>query len=248
MTVNELVARLFELYPKELAADYDNAGLLVGDGNDEIRKTVVALDCTPAAIEYAASIGANLIVTHHPVIFHGEKSVTSGDRVYELIKNGISCIAMHTNFDTAEGGVCDILCKRIGMESVTPFMTGEGIAIRVGEFPNSLSAHELASRLKAELSCTVRYSDAAKSIKRVAVCAGSGSDFIRDVMGAKVDGYISGELEHYDFLDPIPMGISVFDCGHFETERISVEVLKGAVEEITGGATVEYKNSEIKVI
>lgn len=248
MTVKELEAKLFELFPKELAAEYDNVGLLVGNPEDEIKGVAVALDCTKGVIEFAKKIGANLIVTHHPVIFQGIKTATEGDIVFELIKNGISCIAMHTNFDSADGGVCDALANALGITNVTPLETNEGVVIRKGELTTPLSADDFAKLIKQRLSSNVKYADCGKTIKTVALCSGSGSDFLCDAISIGTDAYVSGEIKHHLYFEAILNEISIFDCGHYESEVIAIEVLKNAIKSVFDGLVEKYLHNEIKTI
>ena len=248
MTVKELEAKLFELFPEELAAEYDNVGLLVGNNNSEVQSIVVALDCTKGAIEFAKKIGANLIVTHHPVIFQGIKTATDSDIVFKLIKSGISSIAMHTNFDSANGGVCDALANALGITNVAPIVTSEGVTIRKGELEFPLSADDFANIIKQKLGGNVKYADAGKLIKTVALCSGSGSDFLYDAMSCQVDAYVSGEIKHHLYFDALNNNISVFDCGHYESEVVAMNVLKNAVESVFNGKVETYCHNEIKTI
>ena len=248
MTVRELEAKLFELFPKELAAEYDNVGLLVGDGDSEVRGIAVALDCTKGAIEFAKEIGANVIITHHPVIFQGVKTAIEGDIVFELIKSGISCIAMHTNFDSANGGVCDALANALGITNVAPIVTSEGVIIRKGELCTPLLADDFAKFIKQALGGSVKYADCGKMIKTVALCSGSGSDFLCDAISYGADAYVSGEIKHHLYFEATNNNISVFDCGHYESEVIAMDVLKNALKSIFSGKVEIYCHNEIKTI
>ena len=118
MTVNEVYEFLDEKFPFNTARSYDNPGLLVGDGNDKVTGVITCLDCSDEAIDKAVEIGANLMVTHHPLIFKPLYSVTSDSLVYRLIRNGISLISAHTNLDVGDGGVNDSLCNAIGLKNV----------------------------------------------------------------------------------------------------------------------------------
>ena len=113
ITVNNVLDFLTTEYPPDTARDFDNVGLLVGDGNSTVTKAMVCLDCDINAVKAAKEQGAGLIVTHHPVIFNGLKAVTAGSVVYELLSGGISVISMHTNLDIAVGGVTENLCEAI---------------------------------------------------------------------------------------------------------------------------------------
>ena len=118
--------------PKELAEDFDNVGLLVGDENAEVKGIMVSLDCFDEVIDRAEDLGANLIVTHHPIIFDPLKSVTADTLVYKLISKGISVISMHTNLDQADGGVNDVLCEALGLYDVEELITSDGFSMRKG--------------------------------------------------------------------------------------------------------------------
>ncbi len=247
MKVKELEARLFEIYPKELAAEYDNIGLILGDAEAEVSGVVIALDLVNDAIVLAKEKGANVIVTHHPAIFSGIKNIYKGSAVYLAIENGISVIAMHTNFDSAKGGLCDILAEKIGFENTLNFKTSDGTGIRTVLMDSPISADELASVLKEKLVTNVKYV-VGKEIKKIAICSGNGSGFWDDVKTSDADAYICGELKHHMFLEALEKGISLFDCGHFETEIICLETLERIVKEIGIQNVSTLKFNKIKSI
>ena len=248
MTVKELEAKLFELYPKELAAEYDNVGLLVGNPDDEISGVAVALDCTNGVIEFAKEMGANLVVCHHPIMFTGIKTAIKGDITFELISSGISLIAMHTNFDSAKGGVCDILAEKLGIVKVMPLETAEGVTIRKGELDSPISADDFAKLIKTKLGGNVKFADAGKLIKTVALCSGSGAGFVYDAINCGADAYLSGEIKHHLFYEGLENGVSIFDCGHFESEVIATDALQKAVESVFDGKSFKYIHKEIKTL
>ena len=248
MKVKELVLKLFELYPKELAADFDNVGLLVGNPDDEIKGVTVALDCTIGAIDFAKKIGANVIVCHHPIMFSGIKTAVKGDITFELISSGISLIAMHTNFDSAKGGVCDILADKLSIINTTPLETEEGVTIRKGELSSPLSPKDFAILIKEKLGGNVKYADSGRNIKTVTLCSGSGSSFVYDALISGTDAYVSGEIKHHLFYEGLQNNVSIFDCGHFESEVIAVDELKNAVMSYFEGRVEKYCHNEIKTI
>ena len=126
MTVKDIFDFLNKKFPTETACDFDNVGILVGDPETQVEKAVVALDCTPSAVNTALKNGCQLIITHHPVIFAHLKRVLAGSAVYEVIKNGISVISMHTNLDVGIGGVNDCLCTALSLENVTKVSAADG--------------------------------------------------------------------------------------------------------------------------
>lgn len=235
MKIQELCDALTARYPARLAADYDNIGLLVGDGEKEITAAVVSLDVTPEAIALAEKTGADLIVTHHPVIFGGLKTVTPGSAVWDLVTRGIAAVAMHTNLDAAEGGVNDILCETIGLCEVTGLCpVADGFSLRRGVLPASMDAASFAKALKKALGGTVSYTDGGKPICTVAVCSGAGGDFLGDALAAGADALVTADVKHHLYGEARRAGISLFDCGHFETEDLIVEPLADTVRALTG--------------
>ena len=224
MTVNNILDYLKEKYPLDTACDFDNVGLLVGDGNAAVTKAVVCLDCDINAENNANEIGANLIITHHPVIFGGIKSVTAGTVVYEAIKSGISIISMHTNLDIAVGGVTERLCEAIGLTNVKEFISHDGFLIREADC-DIHDADALAQRIKQGLGGAVKYADSGREIRRVLVCSGSGGNYLGDVIWGGYDALISADIKHNVFIDAVNAGVTVFDAGHYASENVIVKPL-----------------------
>lgn len=217
-------------YPLETACDFDNVGLLVGSGDTQIDKALICLDCDLSAVSFAKNSGIHLIITHHPVIFDGVKSVLEGSVVYELIKNNISVMSMHTNLDIADDGVTVALCKKIGLKNIKPYIASDGFVIRSAEcgFEN---AEALAVHLKKTLGGAVRYTDSGRAISKVLVCSGSGGDFLSDAYSGGFDALITADIKHHLFIEAANCGISLFDAGHFETENIILEPLDSLLSE-----------------
>lgn len=248
MTVREIYDYLNSLYPVSTACDFDNAGLLVGDPETEVKKALISLDCTLNTVKKAAENGCQLIITHHPVIFEPLKNVLSGSVVYELISNGISVISMHTNLDIADGGVSDSLCKAMGLTEIKPYTASDGFLLRCGAI-SPVSAESFAERLKTALGGSIKYVDGGRTIEKVLVCSGSGGEFIEDAINGGFDALVTAEIKHHQFILAATGGISVFDGGHFNTEDIVIEPLKtvlsekfGSVEFITDHSnSIKYK-------
>ena len=247
MTVNKILEFLSEKYPLETACDFDNVGLLVGDKNTTVTKAVVCLDCDINVVNYAKSIGAELIITHHPVIFSGLKSILAGGVVYELVKADISVISMHTNLDIAEGGVTESLCSAIGLKNVKPFVAHDGFLIREAEC-DICDADSLAEHIKRQLGTTVRYADSAKTIRRVLVCSGSGGNYIGDVINGGYDALISADIKHNVFIDAVNSGVAVFDTGHYQSENIIIKPLCELLSNKFGDIKFEQINNNIKFV
>lgn len=226
MTVKTIFDFLNEKFPTDTACDFDNVGLLVGDPNAEVKKAVVALDCTPSAVNTALKNGCQLIITHHPVIFDPLKRVLAGSVVYEVIKNGISVISMHTNLDVGIGGVNDCLSSALTLNNVTKVAVEDGYLLNVGELSSPLYPDDLAVYIKEKLGGAVKYVGSEKQIKRVLLCSGSGGSYITEVKKHNCDALITSDVKHNQFLDAERFGVSLFDAGHFNTEDIVIEHLK----------------------
>ncbi len=224
MKVNDIFKFLNCLYPCDTALPYDNPGLLVGSGENEITNVLISLDCTFDTVKIALENNCNLIVTHHPVIFDGLKSVTDTSVVYTLIKNSISVISMHTNLDMGKGGVNDSLCEKIGLYNIEQITDSEGFILRKGEIA-PLSCDALAQQIKASLGGAVKYSDNGKKISKVLVCSGSGGDYIHLAKELGLDALITADVKHNIFTLAANLDIAVFDAGHFDTEDVIVEPL-----------------------
>lgn len=224
-TVNEVFEYINSIAPFEKQCEWDNSGLIIGDKSSKIAKIGVVLDITAEAVNYAAEKGIELIVSHHPVIFRGIKTVFSSDPTYLLIKNGISAICTHTSLDIAKGGVNDALAEALGFKNAYPLSeNGETEMVRVAEI-SAISGAELAKLCSEKLSTCAAMADSGKIIKKVALCGGAGADFIHDAANSGCDAYITGEAKHHEFLDAKAMGITLISAGHFETENPVVAVL-----------------------
>mgnify|MGYP002229604867 CR=1 FL=1 len=157
----DLYSAIDQFAPFSLSMDFDNTGILVGDRHQPVSKVLLALDCTIDVVNYAKEIGAQLIITHHPVIFHPIKRVNEDSVVYHLIRSQIAVISAHTNLDIAEGGVNDVLAQAIGLQNI--FRTGiywtllHKVIWAVSEFFQILfSASEFAALIKESLHARKR--------------------------------------------------------------------------------------------
>lgn len=233
--------------PFALALSFDNCGMLVGDENREVSTCVIALDMTADLIEFAKQKKADLIITHHPIIFEPLKSVTADDMVYRLIQSGISVICAHTNLDLAVGGVNDSLSDRLELKDVANFANCENIG-RVGLLPREMSAPEFASYIKEKLNTpTVSYTDCKKPIKSVALVGGEGSDFFMD--SKKYDAYLTGEVKYHIYSYAKNAGIQLFTAGHYHTEAVVLTPLKERLQnEFATLDFIVYDNCETQYV
>lgn len=229
MTISELYALIDrEIAAFSLAADWDNSGLLVGDPQAQVESALLCLDITLPAIRQAQKAGAQVIISHHPVIFHPLRSALAGSPAYALIEAGIGAICAHTNLDVARGGVNDCLAEAIGLQNIRPLEEGAPESLgRMGELPAPLSAGELAAWVLERLhpGAGVRFVDGGRPIRRVAVCGGAGSD-LWESLPAGVDALVSSEFHHHEFLGCQAAGLTAVDAGHHDTERVVLAPLR----------------------
>lgn len=230
-TVTHIYDAIDRLAPFWLTMDFDNTGILVGDRNREVSCALLALDCTPAVVEQAKQLGAQLIVTHHPVIFHPLKQVNEDAVVYQLIRSDIAVISAHTNLDIAQGGVNDALASAIGLRDCRGLellneQTGAWLG-RIGTLPEPLSPEAFAAHVKVCLNASsVKFAAAPRVIRTVALCSGSGADCLDAAISAGADALLTSEVKQHEYLAAAAAGISIFDAGHFDTEDIVIEPLR----------------------
>lgn len=222
MRVIDIFSFLNATFPVDTAEEFDNVGILIGDGEVCVSSCIVALDCTGAVIQKAISQGAGLIITHHPVIFDPLKTLTAHSIPALCIKNGISVISMHTNMDKGAGGVNDALCAALGLENVKTILALDGFPLRTGTLPCEMSGDTLGEYIKTRLGGSVRYNATDKKIKTVAVCSGSGGGYLFDAVSTGADAFITGDIKHNVFTDAQNMDFPLFDAGHFYTEDVIV--------------------------
>lgn len=236
---SEIIGKMEEWAPKNLAESWDNVGLTVGNPETSIHKVLVALDVTPEVIEEAITEKAGLIITHHPMIlFQKIKSITTdtplGRKLYRLIGNNIAAYAAHTNLDIAKGGTNDVLAKRIGLTNVQILEetsrnekgVAEGIG-RMGDLPDAMKFGQLASLLRERLGLdSIRLVGRAdKLVKRIGLCTGSGAEFLETAYRQGADAYITGDIKFHEAQRALEMGICVADATHYASETLIVPVI-----------------------
>ncbi len=251
ITVNDVLKVLFDFAPKSLALSYDNPGFLVGRGEREVKKVLVALDITGDVIREAKDTGAELIVSHHPIIFNAEKSITdetvTGSLVLSLAEEGIAAICMHTNLDSARGGVNDILADLLGIENAKPLDPVEDGTVGIGRFGEIRRETELSEFLAfvcEKLPCEgVRFHNAGKPVKKLAVGGGSCGDYIVEAARLGCDTIVTADIKHNQFLDARELSINAIDAGHFATENIVCEKICEIIRESFPSLTVSVVES-----
>ncbi len=208
------------------AMDFDNPGLLVGDFKAEVDTVLLSLDITPAVVREAAELGAQLIVSHHPVIFQPLKNLSSDSVPYQLACKRIAAICAHTNLDMAAGGVNSCLAERLQLKNIGMLKEYENSGLAealVGETDRAFAPREFAAFVKEALCCDgLRYTDGVKTITKVGLCGGGGADLIYAAAQSGCQAFVTGESKHNILLDAENIGITLVDAGHFATEDVVI--------------------------
>lgn len=227
-TVQNILDFIETLAPRELKMDWDNVGLNCGSRSASVTKILVALDPFEHVCQEAVDIGADLIVTHHPLIFRpipmvtDDAAITRG--IMNLCRHGISHICAHTNLDCADGGINDVLAETLGLENVEKLGAYGGM-MRCGEV-QSQSVADFLAHVKNKLNCPgLRYCDGGKPVHKVAVGGGSCSDGLMDVIYAGCDTFVTADVKYNTFWDAAEQGVTLIDAGHFYTENPITQVL-----------------------
>lgn len=251
MTVNELNLYLNEKIPRSLSCDWDNDGLMCcSDGERNISKVLFCMDVTTDAIDHAIKNGFDVIISHHPLIFKGIKSV-SGDfgipsRIIKLIKSGVSVMSFHTRFDAVDGGVNDALAEAFGLADVEKIACDGIEFMRVGNLPQKMSLEDFVHFAKERLNCEhIRYAVNYDTVHRLALVGGSGGDYIREAVLAGADTYLTGEIGYHRLTDCKDSQINLIEAGHYFTENISLKNLSSFVLEADPTIHCEFYESNL---
>lgn len=229
-TVAEIERLVGGIAPYALAEEWDNVGLLLGSAGASVTRVLVALDLTDGVLAEAGALGAQVIVTHHPIMMAARRRVTDADRegrlMLALARAGVAHIAAHTNLDAAPGGVNDTLMALLGARDVR----GEG-CVRAGSLPEGTTLGELARRAERQLRGPVRvYGAADTPVTVVGCCSGAGSGEIAQAKALGANCFVTGEVKHHHALDALAQGVCVIEAGHFETENPVCEVLRNGLQ------------------
>ena len=240
MTVNEIIHFLDSEFHPEYQEDYDNSGFLLGNPDCECTGALVALDLTPAVVDEAVSLGANLIVTHHPFIFSGIKRITpanaTGRAIISLIKNDIAVYAAHTNLDNLKDGINGILAFQLGLTDchiLRPLQSASSPDIgagMMGTLPYPMPTTSFLEQVKMTLGLPfLRVSDiVTPSVSRVAICGGAGSFLIDDAIRQQADIYLTGDMKYHDF-QRAEGRITLADIGHYESEQFGKQLIYSVI-------------------
>ncbi len=249
------MTRVFDIFefidgfaPFDSAMDFDNVGILVGNEQAPVDRCLLALDVTLDVINEAKSLGASLIVSHHPVIFEAIRALRHNSIPHGLARNEISVICAHTNLDMSPFGVNSCLAEAISLRDLTALANYESkIGPRpeglIGVLENICNCHEFAALVKDRLGCAgLQYTPTDRGIRRVAICSGAGGSLIGTAISEGVDAFVTGEIKHHEILIALQHGICVVDAGHFKTEDVVILPLAKKLSENFDG--VEFIKSK----
>ena len=230
MKVKDIIAAIEAFAPACAQAEGDNTGLQVGSPEQEVHGVLIALDCTPALVEEAASRGCDMILTHHPLLYHPLQTVDPeecvGGSIYAAVKHGCAIYAAHTSADRVKGGVSWTLAERLGLKNVCtlePDEEGLGFGI-VGDLPEPKSSLEALKLVKEALGLpALRHSAPVEGpVTRIAACGGSGTSLVGKALNSGAQLFVCGDITYHHFF--APQGIMLADAGHFETEVGIVDI------------------------
>lgn len=237
MRCYEIMECLENLSPKSYAMDWDNVGLLVGRKDKRVKKIMVALDATEHVVDLSVDEGADMLITHHPMIFSKIKRVTDDDvvgkKILKLTRADISYYAMHTNFDI-KGGMSVYASNMLDLRErsiLEETADGEGIG-RVGILQDVTDCRDVIRLVKTkfDLEHVFVYGDSFQKVTKVAICPGSGKSVIAEAVKAGADCLITGDIGHHEGLDAIEQGLTVIDATHAGIEKIFVEYIYNYLE------------------
>ena len=259
MTVIELYNKLCEIIPTSLSCEWDRDGLeSCPEPCREVKKVLIALDCTNEVIDKAIGVKADVIISHHPLFFGGLGNMNAltfdGARAVKLAKNNVATMSFHTRLDALEDGVNDTLARIMGLENIVT--VGDDRICRVGELPQEVELMECAAGVKKSLSygegereAHLVICSAGKKVKRVGLVGGGGGDDIRVAAESGADTYVTGELKHHERLSAGDFGMNLIAAGHFFTEHPVCAFLEKTVKELLPEAEVEvvFSNTIIEI-
>ena len=232
-TVQQIYEAIQKKAPFQYQLGFDNAGFLVGRRNAPVDRVLIALDITRDVVDEAVELGAQLIVSHHPVIWEGVKQLTDvtpgGDLLLTMAEHGIAAICAHTNLDAVHGGVNDALAQRLGLTQIEQLkqdgVDASGRPYGIGRVGNTagvpMYAPAFAAFVKESLGANgVRYVDARRPVRRVAVGGGACADEMFTALDAGCDTFVTADVKYDQFLEARALGITLMDAGHYATENV----------------------------
>ncbi len=254
-TVQNILEVIESLAPANLAEPWDNTGLMIGDPASPVHTILLGLDPTMALLDEAQSLGANLIITHHPIIFHPLKSIQlshpDGRFIDSAIRKQINIISSHTNLDSTRNGISDTLAQKLGLSDIAPLVaqeTGEaGCGLgRIGSYDEPIAVQEFIDRLKSACNppWLLSAGNQPNTIKKVAVCGGSCSELADKAQLAGADVFVTAEVKHNIARWAEDADFWIIDAGHFATENTGIQHF---AQQLATETTKQFDKINIKV-
>lgn len=227
--VKDIVKIMEKLAPKKLAEEWDNSGLQTGRLNHSVTKVLFALDLTKNVIEQAKKNKAEMIITHHPIIFKKISSITDAawqsDLLLQCAELGIAVFSAHTNWDVVEGGVNDILAEKLELKKIKILDKDSGLG-RIGEIKLT-TLNEFVSKVKEVLLLDkIVVASAGKKVHKVAVCGGAGAEYMEHALALGCDTFVTGDIKYHEAQSGVFRGLNLIDGTHQGTEILSMEVMQ----------------------
>lgn len=263
MKCSDIIKILEQRAPLSMACDWDNPGLLTGKRDKEIKTILLALDATEAVIEQALEAGADMILTHHPLIFKPVKKINDDDftgrRLLKLIGNDICCYAMHTNFDAAPGCMGDLAANLLGLKEQSVLEVMGTAAVfegseeveeygigKCGLLSQEVTLTQLAGRVKQVfgLPFVTVFGDGERKVKQAAICPGAGGSTMGAALRSGADVYITGDISHHEGIDAVAGGMAVIDAGHYGIEHIFMDFMEGFLSGMLDGNITVIKAAD----
>lgn len=250
MEIIELIDELCKKYPLDLQEEWDNSGLQLGNLDSELKNILISLDLEDKGIDLAIENDCNLIITHHPYLFNGTKSIDLSDPFYnrleKAIKNDITIFAIHTNLDIAKDGLNDNLCDILDIKDAKVLEVNKEVGLGRYGYIEKTSALDFSKKVKKILRAEnlVCYGDEEKQIEKIAVCGGAGQSLFDDALAMGCDLMITGDVSYHMAMDYSNRGLFIIDPGHFASENHIIYKLKKDIQKMTEVEVYTYSKED----
>jgi dinuclear metal center YbgI/SA1388 family protein len=238
--IKQVLSALEQFAPLPLQESWDNAGLQLGLTEAEVSGALLCLDVNEKIVDEAIRKGCNLIVSHHPLLFHGLKQISGADYVQRCVikalKNDIVIVSMHTNMDNALNGVNWKIAERLGLQrceffaqkTVDGMEAGSGV---VGHLPSEMAAKEFVELVKKQFCCECAMCNdlLKRPIRKVAICGGAGDFLLPDAVAQGADAFITGEMHYHQYFG-YEQRIQICVIGHYQSEQYTAEIFRDIIE------------------
>ncbi len=259
MKIKQVLNALEKFAPLPLQESWDNAGLQVGLTEADVSGVLLCLDVTEAVMDEALAEGCNLIVSHHPLLFHGIKQLTDGNMVnrcvIKAVKHDIAVVSMHTNMDNARNGVNWKIAEHMGLRNVR-FMACKAVAENVeagsgvvGELASAMAAADFISMVKERfgVKCAMCNELLERPVRKVAICGGAGDFLLDTAVEEGADAFVTGEMHYHQYFG-YGQRIQICVTGHYESEQFTTEVFRDIIKSECPGVEVKTAHTNTNPI